>query len=211
MKTRRDWTLLVVAAAGGESLSPIQLQKVLFLLERESGIDLGPGYYEFRPHNFGPYDPAVTKDADVLDQRGLVSAQMPPFGSWSEYRITDAGAERARSLTEELSESDWDAIVKIVDWTRRQSFDELCQAIYAKYPDMRAKSIYKGSLGPLPVSPPDAPDASWYARRADHVRRQFRYDPSIQEVLYEVRRASERQQLEWTTFEELDQASSAEA
>ena len=29
---RRDWTLLAVAAAGGASLTPVQLQKILFLL-----------------------------------------------------------------------------------------------------------------------------------------------------------------------------------
>jgi hypothetical protein len=29
---REDWTLLAIAAGGGQSLSPVQLQKSLFLL-----------------------------------------------------------------------------------------------------------------------------------------------------------------------------------
>ena len=48
---RKDWALLAIANAGhGVSLSPVQLQKSLFLLGRELGSKVGANFYDFQPY-----------------------------------------------------------------------------------------------------------------------------------------------------------------
>ena len=49
MMTRQDWLLLVLAAAGGKPLSPLQLQKSLFLVGHDLAKLVGAGFYTFRP------------------------------------------------------------------------------------------------------------------------------------------------------------------
>ncbi len=65
----QDWTLLAISAAKGRGLSPIQLQKSLFLLERRlSKEELGEQFYEFVPYNYGPFDVKIYQDAKYLDE-----------------------------------------------------------------------------------------------------------------------------------------------
>src|SRR5436190_18669612 len=76
----KDWTLLVISAADSRGLSPVQLQKSLFLLERRLSEEapaekLGESFYEFVPYNYGPFDVKVYQDAEALEERGLVTIQ----------------------------------------------------------------------------------------------------------------------------------------
>jgi hypothetical protein len=63
---RKHWTLLVLAAAGGDPLTPVQLQKTLFLLEKERPEVSGRNYYRFTPYAYGPFDSRVYADAEIL-------------------------------------------------------------------------------------------------------------------------------------------------
>jgi hypothetical protein len=68
---RTDWTLLALAAANGQPLSPVQLQKSLFLLERHFPAALGGESYSFTPHDYGPFSQAAHADVEGLSQAGL--------------------------------------------------------------------------------------------------------------------------------------------
>ena len=61
--TRQDWLLLVLAAADGKPLSPLQLQKSLFLVGYDLARLVGSDFYTFRPFDYGPFDAAVYRDA----------------------------------------------------------------------------------------------------------------------------------------------------
>ena len=65
--TPKDWTLLVLASAGGP-LSPVQLQKTLFLIDRNlSRAQRGvTRFYNFRAYDYGPFDSAIYTDAVIL-------------------------------------------------------------------------------------------------------------------------------------------------
>jgi hypothetical protein len=96
---RRDWALLALAAAAGEELTPVQLQKVLFLVGECQRNKVGGGFYAFRPYNFGPFSADVYSDAEQLEREGLARIDRgAPGRSWSLYAITPEGNARAREV-----------------------------------------------------------------------------------------------------------------
>lgn len=141
---REDWALLVIAAARRGPMSPVQLQKSLFLLGQELSAAVGQPYYNFAPHNYGPFDRSVYADAELLRTRGLVAVEIAPSQRWAEYRATTDGVQRADDLAQNLSPEVNDYIQKVVNWCQSLTFQELVRAIYGKYPAFRANSVFRG-------------------------------------------------------------------
>jgi len=142
---RRDWNLLVLSAAGGTSLSPVQLQKSLFLLERNLPVEVrGEDFYHFEPYNYGPFDSNVYSDASILTFQGLAQSSQSCQGNWTEYAATAEGMDRANVLKASLPRGVADYVGKIVQWVRGQSFTSLVRAIYERYPEMKEKSVFRG-------------------------------------------------------------------
>jgi hypothetical protein len=137
---RKDWTLLVIAAAAGQPVSPVQLQKALFLLGEN--LQLGAGFFHFTPYDYGPFDSAVYSEAESLDREGLVRIETPPF-SYREYRATDDGRARADILRQQLPEGVASYLDQVVTWVRSRSFNDLVRAIYQAYPKMKANSVFR--------------------------------------------------------------------
>jgi hypothetical protein len=55
--SRQDWLLLALALRGGLPVTPVQIQKAMFLMSAEAKQYLGRGFYAFIPHNYGPFEP----------------------------------------------------------------------------------------------------------------------------------------------------------
>lgn len=142
MMNKKDWNLLVIAAARGGPLSPTQLQKSLFLLSQNMPPELlGGEFYNFEPYHYGPFNSDVYMDAKDLARTGLVS--ITPSTGYREYAATSVGLERANDLRRALPEPVVSYVQQIVDWTRSMTFDQLCREIYRLYPEMKAKSIFQ--------------------------------------------------------------------
>ena len=140
---RIDWTLIALAAARGESLSPVQLQKSLFLIGKNVPQPyLGHDFYVFRPYNYGPFDPSIYLDAKILAYRGHATATDSPHG-WVEYKATPVGISEAASLLSKLPPGGTEYIASLIDWVLRQSFSSLIKSIYREYPEMSENSIYQ--------------------------------------------------------------------
>lgn len=142
---RKDWALLAIAAAAGEPVSPVQLQKSLFLLGKNFAADLGVGFYRFDPYDYGPFASEVYRDAESLGGEGFIAIDTAePSRSWKMYAATPAGLERATQL-EMVAPDGTAAYVKaVVAWARSLSFRQLVSAIYAQYPEQRANSVFRG-------------------------------------------------------------------
>jgi hypothetical protein len=140
---RRDWTLLVLDRAGTTGLSPIQLQKTLFLIGKNLRAEVGDDYYEFVPYNYGPFDPRVYQDAEYLVAHGFAQMIQVSGRSWSYYTITTLGHGVAHHITEtELTERADQYLTKVVTWVQSLSFAQLLTAIYKAYPQYKAKSVF---------------------------------------------------------------------
>jgi hypothetical protein len=138
-----DWTLLVIAAASGARMTPVQLQKSLFLLGRnldETQLKR-PSLYNFEPYDYGPFDSKVYSDAESLESEGLIS--IDAGGRYREYWITATGSEQARQLRHGLDSEATKYLDEVVRWVLPKTFGQLVRAIYNSYPEMREKSVFK--------------------------------------------------------------------
>jgi hypothetical protein len=141
---RKDWPLLVADFAQPATLAPVQLQKALFLIGRNldhSKVTDGD-FYEFRAYDYGPFSVAVYCDADQLEAEGFISVRRPPESPYKLYSITDAGRARAAKLRETLSPRVRAYANDVVRWTCSMNFNQLVNAIYRRYPEMKANSVF---------------------------------------------------------------------
>lgn len=128
---------------GGSPLTPVQVQKILFVVGRELPNAVGSSYYRFRPYNYGPFSSEVYEDADALADAGLVVVDRPSKERpWATYAATPAGIAAARKLSEEVPEESTWYVESVVKWATRLTFQQLVSAIYRKYPDQRVNSIF---------------------------------------------------------------------
>jgi hypothetical protein len=88
---RAKWTLLAIAAAGPEGLTPVQLQKTLFVLGELFPEEVGDSYYEFVKHYYGPFCQGIYFTAEEYADQGLVSISPRPGSRNRIYKITAEG------------------------------------------------------------------------------------------------------------------------
>lgn len=141
---RKDWTLLAISFAEGEPMSPVQLQKSLFLLGRNFPSEVGHDFYEFTPHYYGPFSATIYDDAAQLGAEGLVRVERQPGRSWAEYTATPRGMARAGQLNKQAPQQAGCYLKATVEWARSLSFQQLVSAIYKRYPEQRANSVFQG-------------------------------------------------------------------
>jgi len=138
----KDWNLLVIAAAEGKPLTPVQLQKSLFVFGEECPQATKHEYYQFVPYHYGPFDSKVYQDAALLCAEGLVYIR-PSVGGWREYSATSEGLERAKELEGYLTPKHAEYLHAVVTWARSLTFDQLIRAIYKKYPAYKVNSVFQ--------------------------------------------------------------------
>ena len=147
---RRDVLLMLMAPAGTAFHTPLQVQKLAFLIDRLAGETIGGTGFDFQPWHYGPFDKAVYRTLEELEREDLVeihdlSAQMQP----TRYRLTASGARRGTELLDVLRDrhpSAAEYIGTLSNWVRQQSFASLLRAIYAKFPEMAVNSVFRESL-----------------------------------------------------------------
>lgn len=142
--TRQDWLLLVLAAAGRKPLSPLQLQKSLFLVGYDLAKLVGSDFYNFRPFDYGPFDATVYRDAEEQAAQGLVTIRSHPKTK-RVFSLTMKGMARARALEPGLPTEAARHCRYIVQWTQSQTFQELTQAIYEQFPAFAERSVLPGA------------------------------------------------------------------
>jgi uncharacterized protein len=140
----RSEILLAGLAAGGENATytPVQVQKLFFLLDREAAPTLGGPFFNFVPYDYGPFDQAVYAGLDELARRNLASVQST--GRYRLYGLSQAGQEEGRRILETLQPPARDYVANVARWVRQLSFQQLVASIYNKYPDMKANSVFRG-------------------------------------------------------------------
>ncbi len=141
---RRDFVLASMSPAGQRSFSPVQIQKLFFLLDKHIAEPTGGPHFQFVPYDYGPFDKDVYLELDRLDQEGLVEVLVPNSYRSREYRLTDRGHECGAGALENLPQEVRNYVGEVVNWVRSLSFAELVSAIYTAYPEMRENSVFRG-------------------------------------------------------------------
>lgn len=140
--TRKDWVLLAISCAEKEYLSPVQLQKALFLLKQNKPSAVDKDFYEFIPYNYGPFCQDIYSDTELLASEGLMRFIYATGQRWIGYSLTDKGREYVKTLKQIVSGEDFEYLYKIVEWIRKLTFKQLLSVIYREYPKYKVNSIF---------------------------------------------------------------------
>ena len=140
---RQDWLLLVLASTE-KALTPVQLQKSLFLLEKTLPDELiGDSYYEFIPYDYGPFDSSIYQDAEELADQLFTTIVPSMTGRWQEYGIRPNGLRRVEEVQTQLPEDVRAYVKNLVHWIQSKSFSQLVRFIYEQYPDYKVNSVFQ--------------------------------------------------------------------
>jgi hypothetical protein len=142
---RFEWILLALNAAARKKLSPVQLQKILFLLGDRRPNSVGSHFYRFRPYHYGPFDAEVYHDADTLAAKKLLLLDEAKGRSWRAYSLTDAGIKKAKEAEKRAPKKTVVYLRSLVNWAEPLPFESLVRAIYDAYPKMRVNSIFRAA------------------------------------------------------------------
>lgn len=141
MTKRQRIVLAALAPACGAVHSPVQVQKLLFLIDREIKQHIDGPHFRFGPYNYGPFDKAVYAELETLASEGYV--EVVPQAGWQGFRLTPTGQAVGNSVLFGMTKVPQDYIHKASAFVRNLSFADLVSAIYKAYPDMKANSIFQ--------------------------------------------------------------------
>lgn len=139
---RQDLVLAALAPAGGELHTPVQVQKLLFLIDDQIPDSVGGPHFAFRPYHYGPFDRAVYEELSHLQRAGLVEAVSR--STWQAYRLSAAGQAAGDKALATLDDRGRGYVQKVSDFVRSLSFAGLVAAVYKAYPAMRVNSVFSG-------------------------------------------------------------------
>ncbi|MFL6262195.1 MAG: hypothetical protein ACJ76Y_21070 [Thermoanaerobaculia bacterium] len=142
--SREDIVLAALSPPGGVPHTPVQVQKLLFLIDRNLASLIGGPKFNFQPLHYGPFDVEVYSTLQDLAKRGLVEITRSSQGNWSEYRLTPRGQSTAKDVLSRLDPRAQNYLERASDFVRNLSFIDLVSAIYKSYPEMRANSVFQG-------------------------------------------------------------------
>jgi uncharacterized protein YwgA len=142
---RRELLLSVLAAGGGRAFHPVQIQKAIFLIDKNlPELVRRKPRYKFTPYNYGPFDHNVYVEAKHLRNEGAAIIAPAPNGRWMTYAASDQGIQRGEELLASLKPKHRRYIESVAGWVLSQSFGSLVKSIYDAYPEMKANSIFQG-------------------------------------------------------------------
>lgn len=139
----RDELVLAALAAGGlnASYSPVQLQKLFFLLDNEAAEFVGGPHFEFVPYDYGPFDRSVYTAVEHLRENDL--ADVMAGGRYRRYALTNAGYAEGSTKLNDLAPEVQEYMRGLAGWVRSLSFNQLVAAIYNRYPAMKVNSVFE--------------------------------------------------------------------
>lgn len=142
MLSREELVLAALAPAPSHRHTPVQVQKLLFLIDERIGALVGGKKFTFQPYDYGPFDKGVYQVLEQLSSQGFV--EIEGAGSrFRTFRLTEHGVTHAESAWGRLDPRATDFITKVSAFVRRLSFAELVSAIYREYPEMKANSVFR--------------------------------------------------------------------
>ena len=134
--------LAALAPAFGRQHTPVQVQKLLFLIDQEVPEVAGSDFH-FKPHSYGPFDPTVYRVLEQLEDSGHVIVQPSRSAPMRRYSLTPLGQKDADKALDALDGRTRKYIVRASEFVRSCSFSELVASIYKAYPEMRVNSIFE--------------------------------------------------------------------
>ena len=139
---RNSVILAALAPSRGKFLTPVQIQKLLFLIDRNVPEKIQGPHFDFQPYHYGTFDKSIYSLLDELAEKKLI--QIIETGcSWKKYGLTPEGQSIAESYLNSLDEKTRAYIQRLSNFVLALSFEQLVSAIYKAYPEMKQNSVFK--------------------------------------------------------------------
>jgi len=142
--TKKDLLLIALAAGEKSEYTPVQIQKLMFLIEKNVGNRIDAPHFEFKPYDYGPFDSSIYELLRELESDELASASMT-YRGWKKHSLTDAGIVMAAELSKSIDATVISYIKEVSKFVRTLSFVDLVSSIYKAYPEMKVNSVFKDS------------------------------------------------------------------
>ncbi len=140
---KRELLLVALGAGAKHDHTPVQVQKLLFIIERNVSERIGGPVFNFAPYDYGPFDASVYEVLRELERDGLVSSSESTRG-WKRHALTDKGFAESEQLAKKADPKVIDYIKRVSEFVRSLSFSDLVSAVYKAYPEMKANSVFRG-------------------------------------------------------------------
>jgi uncharacterized phage-associated protein len=140
---KKDIILIALASGKDVVFSPVQIQKLLFLIDKTIPNLQGSPFFNFVPYDFGPFDKEIYWTLEELKSSGDVVIDYNPAYRMRRYKATEQGYARGEKLINSLNGSIGEYIKRLSSFVRSLSFGQLISAIYRSYPEMKSNSIFK--------------------------------------------------------------------
>lgn len=125
-EARRGWLLLVLSMSGKGGLSPVQLQRSLFLVAQKREEQVGSGVYEFEEAGGSALmSPTLYEDIDALVAAAHIEKEWMPDLSASMFRLSDTGWAWSEDLRRKVKKNALAGLEDAVAWVKEQSYLEL--------------------------------------------------------------------------------------
>jgi hypothetical protein len=140
---RDEIILAALAPARGASFTPVQVQKLFFLLDARVAKLVGGPYFHFQPYHYGPFDAGVYTALEDLARRRLVEIERGSQSTMRTFRLTPAGQDSGERALAALDGRAQEFIRTACTFVRRLSFSALVSAIYKSFPAMKERSVFR--------------------------------------------------------------------
>ena len=138
---QREIVLAGLAPAKGETHTPVQVQKLFFLIDRNIPKEIEGPLFDFQPYNYGPFDKAVYDVLLLLTFEGLVDIDSEY--NHRTYKLTVKGQEEGEKILKALPGYVQEYIDTVSKFVRKLSFTQLVRSIYKAYPEMKQNSVFQ--------------------------------------------------------------------
>lgn len=139
---KTDIVLAALSSADGATFTPVQVQKLLFLIDKRLAEETDGPHFNFKPYDYGPFDAEVYRVLEVLSSDDLAEIMENPELRWKKYRLTPEGIERGKELLGGLPKEVSAYISRLSAFVTSMSFAELVGTIYNAYPEMKVNSVF---------------------------------------------------------------------
>lgn len=138
---KSDLVLAVFSTSKGSAWTPVQAQKIFFLLDERIPTELEGPVWNFQPYDYGPFDVSVYEVLEGLTEAGHLRVEN---GEVRTFTLDPSGQTKGEAALAGLAEDTQAYVRELSCWVRRQSFRALVAAIYSEFPAMRTRSIFRG-------------------------------------------------------------------
>ena len=128
--------VLTALAAGGENteFDPMQIQHLLFLIDRVVPDHVDGPHFAFAPGSFGPFDETAKEVVLDLCHEGGLNRHVADMGFC--YVLTPWGFRQGSDILARLDPSVTAYLKHLVAWTLALDFRQRLSILQAHYPDM---------------------------------------------------------------------------